>query len=99
MRSEASLARRTTSVPWKAYLASREFQHLASDLADAIFAAAPVARLQGAARPVSLTLGISELLQEGEPFSGLWLPRLRNAAMVEPRELPLGAHGSIFDRG
>jgi hypothetical protein len=44
------------SIPWKAYLASREFQHLASDLAEAIFNAQPRPGFDGAARPASLVL-------------------------------------------
>jgi hypothetical protein len=46
------------SIPWKAYLASREFQNLASDLADGIFAPAPCRQAcQDAARPTSLAEG------------------------------------------
>jgi len=39
LRTEA-LKGEHPSLPWKAYLASREFQNLASDLADAVFAPA-----------------------------------------------------------
>ncbi len=44
------------SIPWKAYLASREFQHLSSDLAEALFAQQPPAGRGHAAHPGSLTL-------------------------------------------
>ena len=44
------------SIPWKAYLASREFQHMASDLAEAIFSAQPRPGFDSAARPASLML-------------------------------------------
>ncbi len=91
-RSEAYVSQgEQRSVPWKAYLASREFQHLASDIAEAIFAAAPVARLQGAARPVSLTLGSRTLLQEGEPLRGLLAAALPEGAGAGSREPGLDA--------
>jgi len=44
------------SIPWKAYLASREFQHLASDLADAIFAEPKGTGLLPVLRPACLRL-------------------------------------------
>jgi len=43
------------SIPWKAYLASREFQNLASDLADGVFAPASARQpCPDAERPTSL---------------------------------------------
>lgn len=61
-RSAAKLRRETCkaehpSIPWKAYLASREFQNLASDLADAVFAPASSGQSsQEPERPASLIL-------------------------------------------
>jgi len=42
------------SIPWKAYLASREFQNLASDLADAVFSPASGYSSSDLERPLSL---------------------------------------------
>ncbi len=60
------------SIPWKAYLASREFQHLASDLAEAIFSTPPRLGLESATRPACLRLDARALPEnEGEPRRGL----------------------------
>jgi hypothetical protein len=50
-RSGEKAARENPSIPWKAYLASREFQHLASDLAEAFFAESPSVRNEDDRRP------------------------------------------------
>lgn len=42
------------SIPWKAYLAAREFQSLASDLADGVFSAPPDAALPDLTVPAIL---------------------------------------------
>ena len=42
------------SIPWKAYLASREFQHLASDLAEAFFSEEPARTVPATGRPAGL---------------------------------------------
>jgi hypothetical protein len=43
------------SIPWKAYLATREFQNLASDLADAVFSASPNDSIPDRSVPTILT--------------------------------------------
>ncbi len=69
------------SIPWKAYLASREFQHLASDLAEAFFKAHPAAGLQSAVRPASLKMNRQALRgADGEPLQGLLAPALPDSA-------------------
>ncbi len=69
------------SIPWKAYLASREFQHMASDLAEAIFSAPPRPGFQSAARPASLMLETRALPgAEGERRRGLLAPALPQGA-------------------
>jgi len=69
------------SIPWKAYLASREFQHLASDLAEAIFTAVPRPGIESAARPASLMLDAPALAGAGgEPPRGLLAPALPEGA-------------------
>jgi hypothetical protein len=64
------------SIPWKAYLASREFQNLASDLADAVFA--PASSCQSSLepeRPASLIAGPRVFARAGgKPFTGLLAP-------------------------
>jgi hypothetical protein len=60
------------SVPWKAYLASREFQHLSSDLAEALFAAALPDTVPDAVRPASLAISEAALAaKDGNARSGL----------------------------
>jgi hypothetical protein len=67
------------SIPWKAYLASREFQNLASDLADAVFAPACASQpSSGAERPKSLISGSSGA--RGNASAGLMAPVLHGAA-------------------
>ncbi len=69
------------SIPWKAYLVSREFQHLASDLAEAIFTPAPRSGFEGAPRPACLMLDARVLPEnEGEPPRGLLAPALLQGA-------------------
>lgn len=65
------------SVPWKAYLASREFQHLASGLAETIFNARPRLGFDSAPRPASLTLDARVLPAKQEaPRRGILAPAL-----------------------
>jgi hypothetical protein len=54
-RSGEKAARDNPSIPWKAYLASREFQHLASDLAEAFFAESPSVWNENDGRPAILS--------------------------------------------
>ncbi|MGO9545435.1 MAG: hypothetical protein ACLPPF_11655 [Rhodomicrobium sp.] len=69
------------SIPWKAYLASREFQHLASDLAEAFFKAHPAAGGQDAVRPASLKMNARALPgADGETLQGLLAPALPDGA-------------------
>lgn len=70
------------SIPWKAYLATREFQHLASDVAEAIFNAPPRRPgLESVSRPASLILDARVLPEnEGEPRRGLLAPALPQGA-------------------
>jgi hypothetical protein len=71
------------SIPWKAYLASREFQHLASNLAEAFFAEPSSAGSTNAARPACLTSSAAALPEAGaEPPRGLLKPVL--AEGVQP---------------
>lgn len=80
-RAGAKLRRETCraehpSIPWKAYLASREFQNLASDLAEAVFTPA-ASRLpaQNNDRPATL-ISAPRVLNNGagEPSSGALAP-------------------------
>ncbi|MGB8734507.1 MAG: hypothetical protein WCD20_00080 [Rhodomicrobium sp.] len=81
-KSDASEAEHP-SIPWKAYLASREFQHLASDLAEALFTAAPRPGIEGASRPACLMPNARVLPgNEGEPPRGLLAPALPEGAGV-----------------
>jgi hypothetical protein len=70
------------SLPWKAYLALREFQHLASDLAEAFFARNEPALLGETSEPSVLTARSTEgsvpngrgllrpiLCSQGEPLA------------------------------
>ncbi len=71
------------SMSWKAYLASREFQNLASDLADAVFAPDFASQPSpDAARPASLTFGSRG--ENGYASAGLMAPVLRSAAGAPP---------------
>jgi hypothetical protein len=87
------------SIPWKAYLASREFQHLSSDLAEALFTAPCPDPVPGAIRPASLTSGGSGLASaDGKALSGLLAPVLPGSAagsqapeQVGPDNLALAA--------
>jgi hypothetical protein len=91
-RAGAKLRRETCraehpSIPWKAYLASREFQNLASDLAEAVFAPA-VGRLpaQDKERPVN-SIAASRVFNNGagDPSSGALAPVLADGESA-PRE-------------
>ena len=62
------------SVPWKAYLASREFEHLASDLAEAFFRASPPGTVTNGPRPATVLDGPVPAHAGGEPPRGLLAP-------------------------
>jgi hypothetical protein len=65
------------SIPWKAYLVSREFQHVSSDLAEALFTDPCPEPAPATVRPASLTLGRSALAAaDGKALSGLLAPIL-----------------------
>jgi hypothetical protein len=66
------------SIPWKAYLASREFQHVSSDLAEALFTVPCPDPVPGAIRPASLTL--SGCAPDGKALNGLLAPVLPGSA-------------------
>ncbi len=69
------------SIPWKAYLASREFQNLASDLADGVFAPATAAQpCPDAERPMSLTPETRTCGSESKASGGLLAPVLSSGA-------------------
>jgi hypothetical protein len=69
------------SIPWKAYLASREFQHVSSDLAEALFTVPCPAPVAGAIRPASLTSSGSALAAaDGKALSRLLAPVLPGTA-------------------
>jgi len=75
------------SIPWKAYLASREFQNLASDLADAVFAPALAHKpIQDAERPTSLTQASSGT--RGNASAGLLAPVLQGAPDTAKKQAP-----------
>jgi hypothetical protein len=81
------------SIPWKAYLASREFQNLASDLAEALFSPPPSAVPQATSRPLSLRLDAGTFPWLGvKPLSGLLAPAL-------PDGTSPSANRSEADRG
>ncbi len=77
------------SIPWKAYLASREFQHIASDLADALFKTPASDAIVSAARPACFKLS-TELPQASDaaPRRGPLAPVLAASAdgSREPQE-------------
>jgi hypothetical protein len=69
------------SIPWKAYLASREFQHVSSDLAEALFTVPCPEAVPGVMRPASLTLSENALAAaDGKAVSGLLAPILPGSA-------------------
>jgi hypothetical protein len=73
------------SVPWKAYLASREFQHLSSDLAEAFFSELPPAIHGDALHPGGLTLeACAPGAAASKPAQGLLAPVLAGGT-PEPR--------------
>jgi hypothetical protein len=69
------------SIPWKAYLVSREFQHLSSDLAEAIFTGPCPEPAPAGVRPASLILAASALAAVDEKaLSGLLAPVLASGS-------------------
>jgi hypothetical protein len=69
------------SIPWKAYLASREFQHVSSDLAEALFTEPCPAPVHGAIRPACLkSSGSAPAAADGKALSGLLAPVLPGSA-------------------
>src|SRR5664279_1299981 len=72
-----------TSIPWKTYLASREFQNLASDLADAVFSPSSTSHSSSETeRPSSLSV----LTQPaGQPPAGSLLDSVLPEASEAPR--------------
>jgi hypothetical protein len=80
-----------TYVSWKTYLAAREFQSLAADLADGFFSQKADAALSPMDRPSILR---SETLRAagGKPLSCLLIPAVQSDADVAARELPQGSH-------
>ncbi len=79
------------SIPWKAYLASREFQHMASDLAEALFAETLPAGLQAISRPACLMAGAQAMPgAAGEHPRGLLAAVLPDAAGTASHELKPG---------
>jgi hypothetical protein len=73
------------SIPWKAYLASREFQNLASDLADGVFAPASCRQpCPDAERPMSLAPGGSSSGAATKAPGGLLAPVLSCGAGLPP---------------
>jgi hypothetical protein len=83
------------SIPWKAYLASREFQNLASGIADAVFT--PSNCRQGstdAERPLSLTAGSpTPGRASGKPSGGLLARVLPDEAGPAPQDADEQASG------
>ncbi len=85
-------------VSWKAHLALRDFQNLASDLAEAFFSASRVEPLGEAARPAILSSHVS-LTQHGRATSRLLTaagaPRdhaqTEPASGLSPLDLPIAA--------
>jgi len=68
------------SIPWKAYLASREFQHVSSDLAEALFTEPCPEAVPSAPRPASLTFSENALTAaDGKAVSGLLAPILQGS--------------------
>jgi len=73
-----------SSIPWKTYLASREFNNLASDLADAVFSpsSASLSSSSETERPSSLSV----LTQAaGQPSAGSLLDSVLPEASDAPR--------------
>jgi hypothetical protein len=69
------------SIPWKAYLASREFQHVSSDLAEALFTQPCPAPVHGGIRPACLKSSGSALVAaDGKALNGLLAPVLPGSA-------------------
>jgi len=69
------------SIPWKAYLASREFQHVSSDLAEALFTEPCPEAVPGAIRPASLVWSENALAAvQGKALNGLLAPILPGSA-------------------
>jgi hypothetical protein len=84
-RSDEKAARDHPSIPWKSYLASREFQHLASDLAEAFFAERPSVRNESDGRPAILSKAAHAAAGSAR---GLFAPVLAgNAIADEPRAI------------
>ncbi|MGO8952349.1 MAG: hypothetical protein ACLPWS_06145 [Rhodomicrobium sp.] len=76
------------SIPWKAYLASREFQHMASDLAEALFTETLPAGLQAISRPASLMPGAQPMPgAAGKHPRGLLAAALPDAAGTASHDL------------
>jgi hypothetical protein len=74
-----------SSIPWKAYLASREFQYLASDVAEAFFAKlAPAGELEA---PPSSLKSDKAALSAGGFHRGLLAPVLPDAVAKVPRAI------------
>ncbi len=68
------------SIPWKAYLASREFQHVSSDLAEALFAATCADPVPSGIRPASLTSSARPAAAaDGKALNGLLAPVLQES--------------------
>ncbi len=84
------------SIPWKAYLASREFQNLASDIADAVFAAPSSFRQSPAdtERPLSLISGSRAFSgASGKSSGGLLVPVLPGEGGTPPSDANKQAPG------
>lgn len=64
------------SVPWKAYLASREFEHLASDLTEAFFKADAAGSVPGGPRPATVLDGHALAPAAAGQLRGLLAPAL-----------------------
>jgi hypothetical protein len=77
------------ALSWKAYLASKDFQNLASELADTIFSPSRAAPPRDTSRPPSLLSGVSCAQGLGKPLAGLLVPALQESSDAEPAELPL----------
>jgi len=78
------------SIPWKAYLASREFQNLASDLAEAVFAPASDSLSAPAfERPASLFLSACAFTRGGKTITQLLV-----RAVPEEEDLASGNDGA-----
>jgi hypothetical protein len=79
------------SIPWKAYLASREFQHVSSDLAEALFTVPCPGPVPSAIRPASFTLsGAALAAKDGKALRGLLAPVLPGSAADSQTPLQAG---------